>query len=58
MLSTFGSSEMSLSKFDRIKFNLLEEQRQDYLIVCGQIDPIENEKVLTMYKPEECAKLD
>jgi hypothetical protein len=58
MISTFGSSDMSLSKFDKINFNLLEEQRKDYLIVCGQIDPIEHEKVLTMSKPEECAKLD
>jgi hypothetical protein len=53
MALTSGSSEMSLRKFDGTNFNFLKEQMQDYLIVLGQIDPIEHEKAPTTYKPEE-----
>ena len=34
---------MSLRRFDGSNFNFWKEQMQDYLIVKGQIDPIENE---------------
>jgi hypothetical protein len=53
MASTLGSSMMSLRKFDRTNLNFWKEQMQDYLIVCGQIDPIEHEKALATYTPEE-----
>ena len=33
---------MSLSRFDGSNFNFWKEQMQDYLIVKGQINPIEN----------------
>ena len=46
MASTSIWSEMSLRKFDRSNFNFGKEQMQDYLIVKGQIDPIENENAL------------
>ena len=36
---------MSLRKFDRSNFNFWKEKMQDYLIVKGQIDPIETEKL-------------
>jgi hypothetical protein len=49
---------MSLRKFDGTIFNFWKEQMHDYLIVCGQIDPIEHEKHRTSYTPEEWAKLD
>jgi hypothetical protein len=57
MASTSGSSEMSLKNFDKTNFNFWKEQMQDYLIVCGQIDLIENKKVPATYKPKEWAKL-
>ena len=41
---------MSLRKFDGSNFNFWKEQMQDYLIVKGQIDPIENENPLEAYK--------
>ena len=44
MASTSGSSKMILRRFDDSNFNFWKEQMQDYLIVKGQIDPIENEK--------------
>jgi hypothetical protein len=31
---------------------------QDYLIVCGQIDPIEHDTAPATYKPEVWTKLD
>jgi hypothetical protein len=49
---------MSLRKFDGTNFNFWKEQMQDYVIVRGQIDPIEHEKPLTSYTPKEWAKLD
>ena len=45
MASTSGSSKMSLRRFDGSNFNFWKEQMQDYLIVKGQIDPIENENL-------------
>ena len=53
MVSTSGSSEMSLRKFDGLNFNFWKEQMQDYLIVKGQIDPMETENALEGYKPNE-----
>ena len=45
---------MILRRFDGSNFNFWKEQMQDYLIVKGQIDPIENENA-----PEnEWLKLD
>ena len=58
MASTSGSSDMSLWKFDGLNFNFWKEQMQDYLIVKGQIDPIENEAPPEGYKPIEWQKLD
>ena len=58
MALTLGSSEMSLRKFDNTNFNFWKEQMQDYLIVRGQIDPIEKENALEEYKPNEWMKLD
>ena len=58
MASTSGSSEMSLRKFDGSNFNFWKEQMHDYLIVKGQIDPIETENPLEAYKPNEWQKLD
>ena len=43
MASTFDLSEMSLNKFDGSNFNFWKEKMQDYLIVKGQINPIEIE---------------
>ena len=43
MASTFGSLEMSLRKFDDTNFNFWKEQMQDYLILRGQINPIETQ---------------
>ena len=48
---------MSL-RFNGSNFNFWKEQMQDYLIVQGQIDPIENEVALEIYKPNEWQKLD
>ena len=50
MASISGSSEMSLRRFDGSNFNFWKEQMQDYLIVMGQIDPIENEIAPEIYK--------
>jgi hypothetical protein len=52
MAYTSGSSELSIRKFDGTNFNFGKEQMQDYLIVCGYIDPIEHDTALTTYKPE------
>ena len=53
MASTSGSSEMSLRKFDGSNFNFWKEQMQDYLIVKGQIDPVETKNPPKGYKPNE-----
>jgi hypothetical protein len=58
MASSSGSSDMSIRKFDGANFNFWKEQMQDYLIVRGYIDPIENATALATYKPEVWAKLD
>jgi hypothetical protein len=58
MASTSGSSEMSIQKFDGTNFNSWKEQMQDYLIVRGQIDPIEHDTAPATYKPEVWTKLD
>ena len=58
MASTFGSSEMSLWKFGGTNIKFWKEQMQNYLIVRGQIDPIENETVEMEYKPNNWMKLD
>ena len=49
---------MSLRKFDGSNFNFWKELMQDYLIVKGQIDPIETENPLEGYKPNKWKKLD
>ena len=49
---------MSLRRFDGSNFNFWKEQLQDYLIVKGQIDPIENESAPEIYKANEWQKLD
>ena len=49
---------MSLRRFDGLNFNFWKEQMQDYLIVKGQIDLIENESALEIYKANEWQKLD
>ena len=49
---------MSLREFDGSNFNFWKEQMQDYLIVKGQIDPIENENAQEIYKANEWLKLD
>ena len=49
---------MSLRNFDGSNFNFWKEQMQDYLIVKGQIDPIENENSPKAYKVNEWQKLD
>mgnify|MGYP000238107944 CR=1 FL=1 len=49
---------MSLRRFDGSNFNFLKEQMQDYLIIKGQIDPIENENAPEIYKANEWQKLD
>ena len=49
---------MSLRRFDGSNFNFWKEQMQDYLIVKGQIDPIENENAPETYKANEWLKLD
>ena len=58
MASTSGSSEMSLRRFDGSNFNFWKEQMHGYLIVKGQIEPIENEKAPETYKANEWQKLD
>jgi hypothetical protein len=58
MASTSGSSEMSIKKFDGTNFHFWKEQMQDYLIVRGQIDPIEHDNAPTTYKLEEWKRLD
>ena len=49
---------MSLRRFDGSNFNFWKEQMQDYLIVKGQFDPIENESAPEIYKANEWQKLD
>ena len=49
---------MSLRRFDGSNFNFWKEQMQDYLIVKGQIDPIENENTSEIYKANEWQKVD
>ena len=44
---------MSLRRFDGSNFNFWKEKMQDYLIVKGQIDPIENEVAPDIYKANE-----
>ena len=44
---------MSLRMFDGSNFNFWKEKMQDYLIVKGQIDPIETENSLDRYKTNE-----
>ena len=58
MASTSDSSKMTLRKLDGSNFNILQEQMQDYLIVKGQIDPIETKNPPKGYKPNEWQKLD
>jgi hypothetical protein len=49
---------MSIRKFDGANFNFWKEQMQEYLIVCGYIDPIEHDTAPATYKPEVWMKLD
>mgnify|MGYP006889205131 FL=1 len=49
---------MSLRKFDGLNFNFWKEQMQDYLIVKGQINPIETSNAPEWYKPNEWQKMD
>jgi hypothetical protein len=55
--STSGSFEISIRKFDGTNFNFWKELMQDYLIVRGQIEPIEHDTALATYKPEAWTKL-
>ena len=48
MASTSGSSEMILKKFDGTNFSYCKERMQDYMIVKGPIDLLENATVLEM----------
>ena len=41
-----------------MNFNFWKQQMQDYLIVKGQIDPIENEIAPEIYKENKWQKLD
>jgi hypothetical protein len=58
MASTFGSSEMSIRKFDGTNFKFWKEQMQDYLVVRSYIDPIEHDTAPATYNPEVWRKLD
>ena len=58
MASTSDSSEMILRRFDDSNFNFWKEQMQDYLIVKGQIDPIDSENPPKTYKANEWLKPD
>jgi hypothetical protein len=49
---------MSIQKFDGTNFNFWKEKMQNYLVVCGYIDPIEKDTALATYKPEVWTKLD
>ena len=49
---------MSLRRLDGSNINFWKEQMQDYLIVKGQIDSIENEIAPEIYKANEWQKLD
>ena len=49
---------MSLRRFDGSNFNFWKEQMQAYLIVKGQIDPIETENPPEAYKANKWQKLD
>ena len=53
MASTSSSLGMRLQKFGGMKLNYWKEQIQDYLIMRGQLDPIENALALTGTKPKE-----
>ncbi len=55
MTSTYDSSEMSLWKFEGKNFNYQKEQN---LILRGQIDPIQNASTPTIIKPKEWNQLD
>ena len=58
MASTSGLSEMSIRKFDGTNFSYWKEQMQDYLIVKGEIDLIENATTPSTVKPEEWNRKD
>ena len=58
MASTSASLEMSLQKFYSTNFSFWKEQMQDYMIVMGQIEPIENKSALDEYEPNEWTKLN
>ena len=49
---------MRLRKFDGSNFNFWKEQMQDYLIVKGQIDPIETERMAEAGQNRPCHDLD
>ena len=53
MVSTSGSSELNLRKFNESNYNFWKEQMQEYLIIKGQIDPIEAENPPEGYKANE-----
>ena len=50
--STSTSFKMSLRNSDGMNFNFRKEQMQDYMVVKGEIDLIENVVALASYKPE------
>ena len=58
MASTSGSSQMSLRKFDGTNFRYWKEQMQDYLILKGQIDLIENAMAPSTVKLEEWTRMN
>jgi hypothetical protein len=58
MASTSGSSEITIRKFDEMNLNVWKEQMQDYLVVCGYIDPIELDTAPAIYKLDVWTKLD
>ena len=58
MASTSRSSEVVLRKFHGTNFSYWMEQMQDYLIVKGQIDLIENATTPSSVKPEEWTRKD
>ena len=49
MASTSESMTMCLRKFDESNLNFWKEQMQEYLIVKGHLDPIENESAPVKY---------
>jgi GTP-binding protein EngB required for normal cell division len=58
MALTSSSSKMNLKKFDGMNFKFLKEHMQDYLILIGQMDPIDHDKAPTNYKLKDWAKLN